>query len=118
MTRRFIGRLAGLIALALAPIALIATPQAGSNPCQVLWVWNPATNECRPPPPPPPATTGRPPPPPAWFTQPPPWAPPWAPPNLPPPPPKPAWANPDMQPVWDPGHRQWGIWVGAAWVPV
>ena len=37
---------------------------------------------------------------------------------VPPPPPTPLWAPQDKRPVWDPGHQQWGIWIGAAWVPV
>ena len=65
-------------------IAALATPEASSSPCQALWVWDPAINQCSPPPPPP----------------------------------TPLWAPQDKSPVWDPGHKQWGIWIGPAWVPV
>lgn len=45
-------RLVARIIVALASIAmLLATPEAHSSPCQKLWVWNPAINECMPPPP-------------------------------------------------------------------
>ena len=113
-------RLAAVFTVALVSLAIaaFATPEASSSPCQVLWVWDPAINQCSPPPPPPPATVGRPVPAPAWYTPPPPWAPPWAPASVPPPPPTPLWAPQDKTPVWDPGHMQWGIWIGTAWVPL
>jgi hypothetical protein len=118
--RRFVRRLAAVFVLACAAItvATFTAPVAGSSPCQQLWLWNPTTNECRPPPPPPPATLGRPIPPPPWFTAPPTWAPLWAPVSVPPPPPTPAWAPTDVGPVWDPGRKAWGMWIGGAWVPL
>ena len=118
--RERIRRLATFVVAGSATVAAVtlAAPVANSSPCQVLWSWNPATNECTPPPPGPPATVGRPIPPPPWYAAPPPWAPPWAPPSVPPPPPTPLWAPQDKSPVWDPGHKQWGIWIGPAWVPV
>lgn len=104
--RERIRRLATLAVMEPASNAAItfAAPEANSSPCQALWSWNPATNECTPPPPPgPPATIGRPIPPPPWYP-----APPWAPPTVPLPPPTPVWAPQDKSPVWDPGHKQWG----------
>jgi hypothetical protein len=118
--RRPVRRPAALIALTFAAMTIVtlAAPEAAASPCQKLWLWNPVTNECRPPPPPPPATLGRPIPPPPWYTQPPPWAPPWAPASVPPPPPTPAWAPSDVRPVWDPGRKDWGMWIGGVWVPL
>lgn len=114
---RLVGRLAasGVAGLASLAIVVLTPPELSASPCQVLWQWNPATNECRPPAPPPPPTGGRIL---RLYTPPPSWAPPWAPASVSPPPPRPAWASPNVGPVWDPGHREWGIWVGAAWVPL
>lgn len=30
----------------------------------------------------------------------------------------PLWARQDKTPVWDPGPRQWGIWIGTSWLPL
>jgi hypothetical protein len=118
--RKFVCHPAAVLVLAFAAltIVMLAAPEASSSPCQALWSWNPATNECKPPPPPPAATLGRPIPPPPWYTPPPPWAPPWAPASVPPPPATPSWAPSDVSPVWDPGRRAWGMWIGPAWVPL
>ena len=59
--RGFVRHLAAVLMLTFGAITVVTVtaPVAGSSPCQKLWLWNPATNECRPPRPPPPATFGR-----------------------------------------------------------
>lgn len=106
--RWFVRRLAAVVAVALVPMVAVtvATPAVNSAQCPTNWSRNVWTNECKPPPPPP-----------SWYQPPPPYAQPFAPQDVPPPPSPPPW-SPSLNPVWDPGHQQWGVWVGPAWVPL
>jgi hypothetical protein len=103
--RRFVRRLAAVVAFALVPMAavLVATPAISSAQCDRNWSRNVWTGECKPPPPVP-----------EWYQPPPAYAPPFAPQDVPPPPPQPQNA-PSLG--WDPGHRAWGIWEGPVWIP-
>jgi hypothetical protein len=106
--RWFIRHLAVVVAVGLVPIAAVtvATPAISSAQCDPNWSRNVWTNECKPPPPLP-----------SWYNPPPQYAPPFAPQSVPPPP-SPLPFAPSVNPVWDPGHQQWGTWAGPAWVPL
>ena len=98
--RTIIRRTATVVAIALAPAAIVtvATPGiSGAEQCTDGRTWNPLTVSCDPPPPIP-----------AWYQAAPSYAQSWAPAWAPPPPPTPDWAKElDLKPVWIPSKQEW-----------